>query len=86
MVSLIIAFEEPGSKPLSVAVVHDQDLLHRAARVALDQAQREASEVARENPILGKLLSAEVVRLRVALTTLIPGIGLDPEHFMARPI
>jgi hypothetical protein len=64
MVSLIIAFEEPGSKPLSVAVVHDQDLLHRAARVALDQAQREASDVAKKNPILGKLRSAEVVSCR----------------------
>jgi hypothetical protein len=79
MVSLIIAFEEPGSKPLSVAVVHDRNL-----RVALDQAQREASEVARKNPVPGKLRAAEVVRLQITLTTLIPGILTDPELSLKR--
>jgi hypothetical protein len=74
----------PGRTPLSVATLHDQDLLYRAPLVALDQAEREAAETARENPTLSKLRAAEVVRLRVALTTLIPGIGFDSTAFPAR--
>ena len=74
MTSLIIAFEEPGSKPLSVAVVRDADLLHRAAMVAIEQAEREAAEIAKANPTLGKLRAADVTRLRAALEVLIPGL------------
>lgn len=79
MVSLIIAFEESGGKPLSVAVVHDVELLHRAALLALGHAEREASEVAIKNPMLGKLRAAEVVRLRTTLKALIPALSLERE-------
>jgi len=81
-VALIIAFEEPGRKPLSVASVHDQELLRQAATVALEEAEREAAAVARESPTLGKLRAAEVVRLRTTLATLIPSLRVCPARAM----
>lgn len=77
MLSLVIAFQEPGSKPLSVAVVHDHALLHQAARAALAEAEREVVETTRESPMLGRLRAAEVLRLRTTLALLIPEIALD---------
>jgi hypothetical protein len=74
MGSLIIAFEEPGRKPVSVAVIHDRDLLHQAALVALAEAEREAAAAA-ENPTLAALRAADVARLRTVLHILIPGLA-----------
>jgi hypothetical protein len=82
MVTLIIAFEEPGRKPISVASVHNEELLHYAAAVALQEAEYEAAAVARENPTLGKLRAAEVVRLRTTLATLIPSRSACPARAM----
>jgi len=82
MVTLILAFEEPGRKPLSVATVRNADLLQQAALVALREAEWEAASASRENPTLGKLRAAEVVRLRTTLGALIPNLNI--EAFPAR--
>lgn len=82
MVTLMIVFEEPGRKPLSVASVRNAELLHHVAVVALQEAEQEAAAVTRENPTLGKLRAAEVVRLRTTLEILIPNFHL--EAFPAR--
>lgn len=76
---LTITYQVTGGRPLSVATVEDDVLIRRAAQLAVKQAEREAA-VAVEDPILGMLQTAEVRRLRAALSILIPGFTtLDME-------
>jgi gentisate 1,2-dioxygenase len=71
MGSLIIAYAEPGKRPLSVATISDRELLQHAARVALDEAERRVSTA--DNSVVAQLQAAEVRRLRTALQILVPG-------------
>ena len=77
MGSLTITYQAPGQRPLSVATVEDEGLLRQAAQLALKQAEQRAAAVAAEDPIMGMLQTAEVQRLRAALSILIPGFGGD---------
>ena len=71
MGSLIIAYQEPGKPPLSVATINDKELLQLAAHVALDEAERRVSTA--ENSVIARLQAAEVERLRAVLEVLVPG-------------
>ena len=73
MGSLVIAYQVPGQPAQSVVTVHDPDLLRAAARVAIQDAEQKAAELADEDPVLGRLQAAEVARLREALEILVPG-------------
>ena len=73
MASLIIAFNSPGRKPLSVATVEDPELLRMAARLAIRQAKEHAADIAGSDAVMALLQLAEVERLRTALEVLVPG-------------
>ena len=73
MGSLTITYQQKGKKPLSVAIIHDQDLLRMAAQMAISEAQQQLEET--EDPVLARLQSVEVARLRSMLEVLIPGIS-----------
>ena len=73
MGSLIIVFQEPGKRPLSVATISDPTLLREAARIAIQEAKRRVA--AAENPVIARLQEAEVQRLRTALEILVPGLA-----------
>ena len=75
MGSLTITYESPGQAPVSVATVYDEGLLRQAARLAVEQAEREAKAVAAQDPIMGRLQVTEVTRLRAALSILVPGFA-----------
>lgn len=75
MGSLTITYQPPGQRPLSVATVEDEGLLLQAAHLALEQAEQRATADAAEDPIMGMLQAAEVRRLRVALSILVPGFA-----------
>jgi hypothetical protein len=77
MGSLIIAFSSPGKKPLSVATVDDPKLLHRAAQLAIRQAEQRLAQIAESDPMMALLQSAEVRRLRTVLEILAPG-SMEP--------
>jgi hypothetical protein len=77
MIQLAITYTQPGERPLSVAIIDDEELLRRAAQLALDQAERRAAALASEDPIMGRLQAAEVRRLRAALSILIPGFSVQ---------
>jgi hypothetical protein len=70
---LMIAFRENNERPKSVAILEDPELLLQAALLALEQAEQRAAEAARSNPLIGKIQSAEVERLRATLEILVPG-------------
>jgi hypothetical protein len=78
MASLIIVFSSPGKKPLSVATVEDVELLQRAARLAIEQAEERAASAAGSDPVMALLQAAEVQRLRTALDLLVPGLAELP--------
>jgi hypothetical protein len=73
MGSLTITYLGTGQRPLSVATIEDEALLHRAGQLALRQAEERAVALAAEDPIMGLLQATEVRRLRAALSILIPG-------------
>ena len=78
MGSLVIAYQVPGQPAQSVVTVNDPFLLQAAARAALKEAQEKADELAAEDPVLGRLQTAEVTRLQEALKILVP--GFDSPH------
>ncbi len=75
MGSLTITYQAPGQRPLSVATVEDEGLLRQAAELAFQQAEQRAAAVAFEDPIMGMLQAAEVQRLRITLSILVPGFA-----------
>src|ERR1035441_9187979 len=72
MGSLTITYQQKGKKPLSVAIIHDPDLLRMAALMAISEAQQQLEET--DDPVL-RLQSVEVARLRSMLEVLIPGLS-----------
>lgn len=78
MGTLVICYAEPGGKPLSVATVEDPDLLLRAARLAIRQAEQRAALAAKSSPLMGRLQAAELARVRAALELLVPGLAASP--------
>jgi hypothetical protein len=74
MGSLIIAFQAPGRKPVSVAIVDDPELLNMVAQFAIQQAEQRVTAAAKSDPVMARLQAAEVQRLRTALGILVPGI------------
>ena len=73
MGSLTITYQQKGKKPLSVAIIHDPDLLRMAAQMAISEAQQQLEET--DDPVLARLQSVEVARLRSMLEVLIPGLS-----------
>src|ERR1039457_2960070 len=73
MGSLTITYQQKGKKPLSVAIIHDPDLLRMAAQMAISEAQHQLEET--DDPVLARLQSVEVARLRSMLEVLIPGLS-----------
>jgi hypothetical protein len=82
MATLIIAFEAPGKQPLSVATIHDPQLLRQAAFCALVEAEHRAEALVGTNPILARLQAAELQRLLSALQILVPDLtdNLEPDR------
>jgi hypothetical protein len=80
MGSLIIAFSSPGRKPVSVATIDDPELLFAAARLAIREAEECRAITAESDPVLGLLQAAEVERLRVALSVLVPGLADETDR------
>ena len=80
MVSLIIVFQEPGKRPLSVATINDPALLQQAARIALQEAEQRVATA--ENPVIARLQKAEVQRLRTALEILVPGLADEKQAIL----
>jgi hypothetical protein len=74
MGSLIIAFEPPGGRPVSVATLANPHLLRLAGFLAIAAAERWAAELVGADPTMARLQAAEVERLRTALELLIPGL------------
>jgi hypothetical protein len=78
MGALIIAYTGPGTRgPLSVATIHDPELLRQAAVLAINEAQRRALRIAGSDPVMARLQEAEVHRLIAALSILVPGLVDD---------
>jgi hypothetical protein len=75
MGSLIIAFNSPGKRPLSIATIEDPELLLSAARLAIRQAEERVASFAESDPVMALLQAAEVSRLRTALEVLVPGLA-----------
>jgi hypothetical protein len=73
MCNLVIAYAEPGRKPLSVVSIEDPELLVRAAEVALREADKRVRNAA--SPVLRRLEAADAQRLRTALEVLVPGMN-----------
>jgi hypothetical protein len=75
--TIILAFQEPGRRPVSIASINDDpddpELLQRLARVALKQAEERVTDLLRSNPTMAKLQAAELSRLRTSLEILVPG-------------
>jgi hypothetical protein len=72
---IVLAFQEPGKRPVSIASVNDCDcdLLDLVAQMALKEAVDRVADLAESNPIMAKLQAAELERLRTALALLLPG-------------
>jgi hypothetical protein len=79
MGSLTITYQSPGQRPMLVATIEDDDLLRKAAQLALFQAERRAAASAVADPVMGMLQAAEVRRLRAALSILVPGSDLPTD-------
>jgi hypothetical protein len=71
---IILAFQEPGRRPVSIGSVDDDpELLHLVARAALRRAEGRVAELVHSNPTMAKLQAAELDRLRTSLDILVPG-------------
>jgi gentisate 1,2-dioxygenase len=75
MGSIVIVYQEPGKRPLSVVSVENRELLEQAAHLALQVAERRVSMA--ENPVIARLEAAEAQRLRTALNILVPGMTAE---------
>lgn len=71
-VVLAILYAPEGQKPLSIARVHDRDLLSAAAAKAIGEAEARASELMEDDPTLGSLQREEANKLRRVLGMLLP--------------
>jgi hypothetical protein len=77
--TIILAFQEPGRRPVSIGSVDEEpELLHLVARAALKQAQERVAELVHSNPTMAKLQAAELDRLRASLEILVPGFDSLP--------
>ena len=71
-VSVLVVYEPPGGRPLTVARVRDQRMLVDVAEIAILAAEQRAEELAAADPVLGEVERAEAGRLRNVLNLLIP--------------
>ena len=71
-VMLAILYAPEGQTPLSVARIHDRDLLSAAAAEAIREAEATASELMADDPTLGALQLEEANKLRRVLSLLLP--------------
>ena len=71
---LTITYRAAGG-PLSIATVANEELLRRAAQIALLEAEEFAESVAEDDPILGLLQAEETRHLKATLELLIPGFA-----------
>jgi hypothetical protein len=69
---LYITFEPELGKPVTLAKVHDRELLKDAALSALSVAEHLVSEVEAQDKTLGELQRQEACRLRNALELVLP--------------
>ena len=81
MGSLVIAYNVPGKRPLTVAVVDDPHLLQEVACAAIAQAEKKVALAAQSDPMMGRLQAAEISRLRSVLGLLVPGL-----HSLTPPV
>ena len=71
-VMLAILYAPDGQKPLSVARVHDRNLLSAAAAAAVLEAEQAAAELLVEDETRGRVQLEEVAKLRRVLNLLLP--------------
>ena len=75
---VVLAFQEPGRRPVSIASVNAPELVERVAKMALAEAQQCVEDLAESNPTMARLRAAEFERLRASLEILLPGLDLRP--------
>ena len=73
-VSLLLVYEVPGGRPLTVARVDNSSLLLDAAQTAILQAEQRADALSEADEVLGRIERSEANRLRQVLALLIPGV------------
>jgi hypothetical protein len=71
-VSVLVVYEPPGGRPLTVARVRDHRVLLDVAELAIMAAEHKAEELASADPVFGEVERAEAGRLRNVLNLLIP--------------
>ena len=76
-VLLFIAVSPPDGDALTLAKVRNRSILLSAARAAIAEAERDASEAEISDPVLGVLQRSECLRLEQVLSRLLPEIGLN---------
>jgi hypothetical protein len=67
---LAIVYHRHGGRPLRLARVRDRSLLGAAASAAVDEAERDASDLGRHDVTLGELQMEEARKLRRVLQPL----------------
>ncbi len=72
MIQLAICYSQPGQRPQYVAMVEDEELIRKAAHLAIEQAEMRAAAITPVDPVAGRLHAVEVARLRAALSILVP--------------
>ena len=77
---VMIVFNSPGQKPMSIATIEDAELLRWAAKLAIQEAEERAASASQLDPVMALLQAAEVVRLRTALDVLVPSTDASGRH------
>jgi hypothetical protein len=67
MLKLAIIYRLPDGRPLSVAMINNNNLLHNVADIAMADAQKKAEELCESDPVLGRIEMEEAGRLRRTL-------------------
>lgn len=71
MLCVAILYDDDAHMPLSIAKIHDEDLLSAAAQAAIHEAEQKADVLARSDAVLGRLQMEEAAKLRRVLGFLV---------------
>ncbi len=75
---LVIIYRPEGGDAVTVAAIADRDLIHAAARKAIEESELAAEAMGDADPVLGEMQLLEAQRLRQVLATLIPELAAVP--------
>ena len=74
-VNLLLVYETPGGRPLTVARIDDRTLVTKAATAALTAADARAEHLTEVDRTLGLVQREEANRLRRVLNLLVPELS-----------